>query len=376
MIDPDEILDAHGTDGQASQALVLADYFLERGQERLAASALDRARTLAPDDPFIASKRDALLDQLAVTEYGIHFRYIPAGTFLMGSDRGDPDERPVHAVRLGDYWLSDTPIPWATYCDLMGWSPPPLGTPEDMPEDRAARFLLHEENKIRLQYCETFTRQARHNWHAHAPGQEWIRGDGTRISSSEIFGPLARTRPERPMQYDVKPMVAVSWQDAALLGERISTNRVTYRLPTEAEWEKAARGALVAARYPWGDEEADPSKCDFGHFGDYSIAPPRAFASNGYGLLGMSGGVWEWTADVYDALAYRLARDEAAGRPSDPSSERVLRGGSWADCANAITVSFRMSRSSVGWRNADHRGDHWAPNIGFRLCRTEAPVSR
>lgn len=370
MEDVADILDAYGPVGDAGEAVVIADHFLERGQERLAASALDRAYGLDPDSDFIAKQRQALLDRLAVTEHGIYFRYIPAGAFLMGSAEGEPDERPVHPVRVEDFWLSDTPITWAAYCDLMGWLPPHAGRPREMPGARRAGFALSGENKIRLQYCETYTRQAR-DWHAHAADMTWTRGDGTEVSAREIFGPIDRDQPERPMKYNVKPMVSISWADARALGAQLSTAEIQYRLPTETEWEKAARGALIAARYSWGDDPPDPSRCDFGHFGDFHIAPPRAFPRNGYGLHGMCGGVWEWTEDIYDALAYRSDRPPITTARADHEWQRVLRGGSWADCAEAATVSFRMGRRSVSWRSEEGPRPHMAGNIGFRLCRSE-----
>jgi formylglycine-generating enzyme len=366
------ILDAHGPQGDPGAALVVADYFLDRGEERLAAAALDRAWGLAPDDPFVTRQRQGLLDRLAVTEHGICFRYVPAGTFLMGSDQGDPDERPVHPVKLGHYWLSETPITWATYCDLMKWLPPPAGRPGPADEEQGT-FSLRQENKIRLQYCETFTRGAR-DWHAHSPKDTWTRGDGTTATSAEIFGPVNRSDPSRPFEYDIKPMIAVSWQSAEDLARRISTTSVRYGLPGEAQWEKAARGGRVSAPYPWGHEPPDPGRCDFGRFGEFSLHPPRLFPENGYGLLGMSGGVWEWTADVYDALAYHPARPPAP-RQAGQEYERVLRGGSWADCADAVTVSFRMSRAASSWRDDHGLAAHAAPNIGFRLCRMEVSAA-
>ena len=175
-------------------------------------------------------------------------------------------------------------------------------------------------------------------------------------------------------------MVAVAWQDAEELAAHLSTDKVRYSLPTEAQWEKAARGGLISQPYSWGAEPPDPERCDFDHFGDFTLGDPRAFPANGYGLHGMCGGVWEWTADWYDALAYhhRISqghRDDSPGRRAAESEsetlQRVLRGGSFTDCAAAVTVSFRMSRSSTSWRSAAW-SQSICPNIGFRLCRVEA----
>ena len=150
-------------------------------------------------------------------------------------------------------------------------------------------------------------------------------------------------------------MVAVEWEEAVKLAERMSSNKARYALPTEAQWEKAARGGLIGQRYAWGDAPPTSDRCDFGAFERFRIQPSKRFGPNGYGLYGMCGGVWEWTQDRYDALAYQGASEEQEGE------ERVLRGGSWSDCAEAVTVSFRMSRPIDRTPST--------PNIGFRLIR-------
>jgi sulfatase modifying factor 1 len=322
--------------------LTLARELAGHGDLPGAASAYDRAYARGFD---VAAERRDLLDRLAVEEHGIRFRYVPAGTFLMGSADGEPDESPVHPVTLDAYWLAETPMTWAAYCDLMGWEPPPAGLSREEAQGRE-RFFLYEQNKIRLQYCESETLHAS-DWHAHVPGES-------------MFGPAPRADAERPWRYDAKPMVSVGWQDAEDLCARLSTSDVHYTLPTEAEWEKAARGGQAGRRYPWGDDPPTPDRCDFDRFGEFAIRAPLAFPPNGYGLYAMSGTVWEWTSDWYDALSYSQGGGDGV--------ERVLRGGSWSDCADAVTVSFRMSRGSRSWKDAEW-GDHLAPNIGFRLCR-------
>ncbi|HEX2314906.1 MAG TPA: SUMF1/EgtB/PvdO family nonheme iron enzyme [Thermomonospora sp.] len=330
------LLDDHGPDGDPRALLRAARELEAAGDDRLAATAYDRAHGLDPSDTEVAEARAALLDRLAVIEHGLRFRYVPAGTFLMGSETGDPDESPVHPVRLGGYWMAETPLSWAAYCDLMGWEPPPNGRPLEELEFGPG-FHLHEENKIRLQYCEDATVRAV-DWHAHAAGQKWVR-KGQELDASELFGHPPREDPGRPYRYDTKPMVAVSWQEAEALCERLTTDAVRYRLPTEAEWEKAARGGLIGRRHPWGDEPPTPDRCDFGRFDAFSILPMRSLPPNGYGLYAMTGSVWEWTSSWYDAHSYREG-------PAATGEERVLRGGSWADCAEVVTVSFRMSRGS------------------------------
>ncbi|WP_119729258.1 SUMF1/EgtB/PvdO family nonheme iron enzyme [Thermomonospora amylolytica] len=351
------------TVGDPRELLALARELEAAGDRHRAATAYDRAHGLDPADPEIAEARAALLDSLAVVEHGITFRYVPGGTFLMGSETGEPDERPVHPVRLPHYWLSEAPISWAAYCALMDCEPPPDGSPRGGDDD----FGFFLENKIRLQYCEDATTRAV-DWHAHAAPHKWYSGD-REIDSRDIFGTPPREDPERPWRYDTKPMVSVSWEQAAEMGRRLTTGRAVYRLPTEAEWERAARGGLIGRRYPWGDEPPTPERCDFDRFDEFSVLPSRRLPPNGYGLYAMSGSVWEWTADWYDARYYAHSPEADPTGPAE-GQEKVLRGGSWADCADVVTVSFRMS-CAVG----DH-GNYMSPTIGFRLCRREPRTRR
>jgi sulfatase modifying factor 1 len=310
--------------GNATELHRLADRLAAEGDVATAATAYDRAYGLTPYDDDLAAARSALLERLTVVEHGMRFRYVPAGCYAMGSPGGDPDEQPVHVVRLAAFWLSETPVTWPAYCALLGWSPPPAGFPE-VPREQEGfdrrRFMLAEANKIRRGYS----------------------GD------------------------DQKPMVAVAWQEAEVLADHLSTPAVRYRLPTEAEWEAAARGGLVGARYAWGDTPPTSSTCDFNRFDEFSLLPTRSLPPNGYGLYGMSGGVWEWTADYYDAWYYH---ESPRDNPSGPAEGlgRVLRGGSWADCAEVVTVTFRTTREATPWWEGEW-GMRRAPNIGFRLCR-------
>lgn len=237
----------------------------------------------------------------------------------------------------------------------MGWDPsgyPSEAELEEQPE--MAGFHLAQRNKIRLSYCETETERAG-DWHRHAPVE-----DGT----DTLWAPPPRAHPDRPWEYDRKPMVAVSCEEAEELAERLSDDDRRFALPSEAQWERAARGGLIGAPYPWGHEPPTHDRCDFDHIGEPHIADPKTFPPNGYGLFAMSGSVSEWTSTPYDALAYR------GEPPSDEATERVLRGGSWTDSAYAIRVAFRMSRAGGSWRTAQ-----WSaagtPTIGFRLCLTE-----
>jgi sulfatase modifying factor 1 len=364
----DWLLDSHGPEGDAEAFFALGCDLKQAGQLEMAVTALDRAYGLKPTNSRIQQYRQRVLNELAVDEHGILFRYIPAGTFLMGSEDGDHDEKPVHPVKLGSFWLSETPVSWSTFCELMHFLPPPDGVPDGYYEQRQALYQepnfhysklnnrdkwlygLGANRRIRLQYCEDETVRAR-GWHAHVPN-----------SQEDLVGAAPRANVERPPGYTEKPMVAVEYEATQALGEQLTDESVEYRLPTEAEWEKAARGGLIGAAYPWGNEPPSPDNCDCENFNSFAIRKMKAFPANGYGLYSMCGGVWEWVSDMYDARYYE---DSPRENPVGPSmgDERVLRGGAWTDDPEAVTVSFRMSRAWSG-----------SPTIGFRLCRVNQPA--
>lgn len=156
-------------EGDPAALAALAERLVGDDKRAAATVAYDRSFGLDPDDEHVAAARAALLDTFAVREHPLRFRYVPGGTYAIGSADGDPDERPVHLVRLSPFWLGETPISWSAYCALLGWAPPPHGVPLG-PDDRWGGFMLDETNKIRLQYCEDATSRAG-DWHAHAGGE-------------------------------------------------------------------------------------------------------------------------------------------------------------------------------------------------------------
>jgi formylglycine-generating enzyme required for sulfatase activity len=135
-------------------------------------------------------------------------------------------------------------------------------------------------------------------------------------------------------------VVNVSWGGAAAY-----TQFYGKRLPTEAEWEKAARGGLVGKRFPWGDSDPDGTQSNFA---DKSVddgyrytAPVGSFTPNGYGLYDMAGNVGEWCSDWYGGKYYSSSPSHS---PTGPSSgtRRVVRGGSWNDIPLFVRVASRM----------------------------------
>jgi formylglycine-generating enzyme required for sulfatase activity len=238
---------------------------------------------------------------------------VPAGEFLMGSD-DDTVSKPVHRVTLIEFYMDVHPVTNAQY----------------------RRFV--EET-----------------------GHRKPKGYSSIVGEKELddFDPWADSR----FNADNQPVVCVNWHDAKSYAEWAQK-----KLPSEAQWEYAARGGMAGKLYPWGDDPPNRGLCSFWDSKDVdrivfpgtqdeSSCPSvvKIYPPNKFGLFDMVGNVWEWCEDYYSSKYYR---ESPTRNPRGPSwgHDRVRRGGSWADDASTLKVWYRehanaeIAANTIGFR--------------------------
>jgi formylglycine-generating enzyme required for sulfatase activity len=281
--------------------------------------------------------------------------WIPGGVFTMGSAdiHAQPDEMPPHQVRVEGFWMDQTEVTNAQFRAFVvatGYIttaeiPPdwevlkkqlPPGTPKPPDEVLVASSLVFKATTHPVPLTDVTS------WWAWVAGADWRHPEGP---GSSIEGK------------DDHPVVHVSWDDAEAYAKWAGK-----RLPTEAQWEMAARGGLGGMAYVWGDEPIDAQRANVwqGSFphentaadGFAMTAPVKSYPPNGYGLYDMAGNVWEWVADWYRPDTYRRAADGEAVDPKGPDAsfdpaeptvpKRVNRGGSFL-CHASYCAGYRPS---------------------------------
>ena len=303
--------------------------------------------------------------------------FIKGGTFMMGGDnsQASADEYPKHKVEVSGFWIDATEVTNAEFAKFVkathyittaekkpDWEEMqktlPPGTPK--PPDSllvAASLVFHQTSgPVDLNdYSQ---------WWRWVKGADWKHpeGPGSNIIGKENY-----------------PVVQVSWYDAMAYCKWAGK-----RLPTEAEWEFAARGGLENQIYPWGNESINGGKPKanswggkFPYYNDdkdgfVKLAPIKSFMPNRYGLYDMAGNVWEWCSDWYDADYYKSFGNTIAINPKGPEKsndpmepytpKRSLRGGSFL-CNDSYCSGYRVARRMKS------SPDTGLEHTGFRCVR-------
>jgi formylglycine-generating enzyme len=279
---------------------------------------------------------------------------VPGGAFRMGSDRFYPEEAPVRTEVVADLWVDEHPVTNAAFrrfvkdtghVTVAERAPDPHDFPDADPRDLVAGSLVFRPTSGPVP-LDDWTR-----WWHWTRGADWRHPEGP---GSTLHG------------RDLHPVVHVGYEDAAAYAAWAGR-----RLPTEAEWEHAARGGLDQATYAWGEDPEPRGRVManrwFGRFpwenlrphGFERTSPVKRFPANGYGLHDVAGNVWEWTATGWpDAGAAPAEATHGCCSPQAPAltehARRVIKGGSHL-CAPSYCLRYRPAarqgqevRSSTG----------------------------
>ena len=256
----------------------------------------------------------------------ITFVSIPAGSFLMGSDDGPEDEKPVHSVSLDAFEMSATKITNEQYCAYLN-------------EALASGDITATTNSVTGSGGEY-------------SGKVYIKLSGVFDSRNKCWIQYSNSAFSVKPGKENWPVVYVTWYGCSSFAEYYSLD-----LPIEAEWEYAARGGMQY-RYGTDDGTIDSSKSNY-NLDVWYPTDVGTFPANPFGLYDMSGNVWEWCNDWYDSEYY--ARSPEQNPPGAQSgTERVLRGGSWANSTGGCRAANRNSRipdfsgSGAGFRVVRH----------------------
>ncbi|PYT00880.1 MAG: sulfatase-modifying factor protein [Acidobacteria bacterium] len=295
--------------------------------------------------------------------------WIPAGEFSMGSDEEMfTDARPIHRVALNGFWMDKTEVTnaqFAKFVDATGYvtlaerKPRAEDFPGVPPEKLVAGSIVFTPPKDAVPLNDYM------QWWAYKAGANWRRPEGP---ESDLKG------------RENHPVVHIAYDDAMAYAKWIGK-----RLPTEAEFEWAARGGLDRKKYVWGDDFKPEGKFKANSFqgnfpnkntaedGFAASAPVGSFEPNDFGLFDVAGNVWEWCSDWYRADYYQTFSSQAIAKnptgpadssdPNEPGvAKRVTKGGSF------LCTDQYCSRYMPGGRGKE-AADTGTNHLGFRLVR-------
>ena len=303
--------------------------------------------------------------------------WIPGGVFVMGNNHGPPDESPRHAVSVDGFWMEATEVTNAQFAEFVD-ATDYVTLPETKPELRSLKngsdfqqlAILEEMNQpgsicsLPITSRDEIDERGAYSWWQYVPGANWRHPKGPDSDISERMD---------------HPVVHVSWPDVQEYCKWAGR-----ALPTEAQWEYAARGGHAARVYPWGNTRQPDSKWllniwqgefpieDTGEDGYTTTAPVASFPPNDFGLYDMSGNVWEWCEDYYRADYYLDSPLHDPVGPADSLDpqephiiKRVQRGGSFM-CSEQYCIGYRVASRMKG------EEDTGAFHTGFRCVVTPA----
>lgn len=309
--------------------------------------------------------------------------WIADGEFTMGGVGADcrRDEFPRHRVRLHGFWMDRTEVTNAEFAKFVketGYvttAERPVDW-EQLKKDLPADTEKPSDDKLKPGSLTLNPSPSAASSHCISPEQIWQWTNGADWKHPKGPGSSIKGLQNHPV-------VHVSFDDA-----KAYCQWAKKRLPTEAEWEYAARGGLDGMVYTWGDDAVSPDKANIfqGQFpqkntaedGYESTSPAKSFPANNFGLYGMAGNVWEWCADFYkpntyaeqvqkagaDAIIIQPVGPDEGWDPRHPNSTnlRVQRGGSFL-CHNSYCTSYRPSaRMSC-------TADSGSAHVGFRCVK-------
>ena len=297
-------------------------------------------------------------------------KWIPGGKFTMGSDSSlaREDEGPEHIVEVRGFWMDETEVTNAQFREFVeasGYVTRAEKVPqlEEFPEE--VRGMIDptdlKPGANNFKPCDAVNLQQHLQWWEYKHGANWRHPDGP---ESSIEGK------------DDYPVVCITWDDAVAYAKWAGK-----RLPTEAEWEFAARGGLKGQDYVWGSEmspdgkwmtniyQGDFPRNDSGEDGYAGASPVKSYPANGYGLYDMSGNVWEFVQDWYkkDYYQWSPVKDPKGPRSSDDrhggtEPNKVIRGGSFL-CNDCYCSGYRPSARQT--TTLDSSSNH----TGFRCVK-------